>query len=123
MLGDHNELLIYLIKCCLNKNLFYLRDSLLHSAILLENIEIVKSLIRYGASIDLQNIEGDFRKFLEFLWNFLIFYKGDTPLHLAYMINNDELIEYFKEELKCNVTIKNNEGCYFLFLVTRADCY
>jgi len=71
-----------------------LRDPLIHLAVVLDNMEMLRFLI--------EDCEGD--------PNSQESENRNTPLHLAYELGSAEIIEYLTQELHCDENLKNEAG-------------
>ncbi|KAL6063100.1 putative ankyrin-repeat protein [Balamuthia mandrillaris] len=105
--ADHNDVAMYLLRLVMHQladakakeqsdvvmQCEALRDSVLHLAVVLEKLDVVKYLLEEcGAPINLQDAN------------------GNTPLHHAYEVESEEFVSYLQSIPGCDATITNHSG-------------
>jgi ankyrin repeat protein len=71
-----------------------LKESLLHLAAMLDSVDVLRLLIEgaYGADVDARDSE------------------GNTALHLAYQVGNDDTVAYLRDSAGCDAQAVNHRG-------------
>ncbi len=93
LMNEHFQVAKYLVKEGLKaQSGTQIVDSLIHLAVVLENMDIIEFLFNLGANKNLQNSE------------------GNTPLHLAYESRNLEIINQLINVRGCDQDIVNERG-------------